>query len=75
MYGMLNNLYWHGIFQLSVAIIVISLRKKTPDLVSGVDMEELRLYCRHMANPRNRFAEKNLHNYLKSKLKTKGDNL
>lgn len=27
---------------------------------SGVDCEELRLLCRHLANPRNRFAERSL---------------
>jgi hypothetical protein len=29
----------------------------------GVDREHLRLYCRHLANPHNRYAENNLKRY------------
>jgi hypothetical protein len=34
-------------------------------VLAGVDREELRLLCRHLANPRNRFSEKNLLIYKK----------
>ena len=34
----------------------------------GADPEELRLLCRHLANPRNRFAERNLIAYRKNLL-------
>ncbi|SFJ05260.1 hypothetical protein [Nitrosomonas sp. Nm34] len=36
-------------------------KKRLLDL--GVDREELRLLCRHLINPQNRFAEKSLTAY------------
>lgn len=35
-------------------------------LLSGVDPEELRLFCRHLANPHNEFATRNLTSYQKN---------
>lgn len=58
----INNLYWfvrnlrpHESARQRALYRRIADEKKRL-IESGVDAEELRLYCRMMANPRNRFA-------------------
>jgi len=66
--GTLCNLYWHLRFnRFSQAARrrfyrkIAAEKKRLVD--SGVDTEEVRLFCRWMANPRNRFAEERYYLY------------
>lgn len=70
MFSPLMNIYWH-----IRAARKPSIRRKYYRLAavekkrlidSGVDCEELRLLCRHLANPRNRFAARSLEAYRKT---------
>ncbi len=66
----LNNLYWFMRYNKRNSArkrkyyrLIANEKKRL--LLSGVDPEELRLFCRHLANPRNEFAIRNLTNYQK----------
>lgn len=52
--------------QLNANIIDMLPRKKKRLIESGVDAEELRLYCRHLSNLRNERAENRLQAYSKT---------
>jgi hypothetical protein len=64
MYSTLYNIYWH----IRASRNPSTKRKyyryaadeKKRLVLAGVDREELRLLCRHLANPRNRFSERTL---------------
>ncbi|SDZ04220.1 hypothetical protein SAMN05421754_10472 [Nitrosomonas sp. Nm58] len=64
LFSILYNYYWfirltrNASVQRKYYRLVSKEKKRLID--SGVDREELRLLCRYLANPRNRFAERNL---------------
>jgi|GEM_PF-2314733 len=66
----LYNLYWflryfkrNGARKRKYYRLIADEKKRL--LLAGVDPEELRLLCRHLANPHNAFAIRNLTNYQK----------
>lgn len=69
MFSRLFNLYWHIRYYRDASIKrryyrYVAVEKKRL-IESGVDLEELRLLCRHLANPCNRFAARDLEAYRK----------
>ena len=73
MFSKLNNLYWFirytRIRSVKRKYYRYIAKEKKRLIESGVDVEELRLYCRHLSNLRNERAENRLLAYRKT-LKT-----
>lgn len=73
MLSKLTNLYWHIRYTRNKSVkrkYYRYIAKEKKRLIgSGVDAEELRLYCRHLSNLRNEQAENRLIAYRKT-LKT-----
>ena len=68
MFSKLYNLYWFiraaRISKSAKRLLYLHVAEEKRRLIElGADAEELRLICRHLANPRNRFAERNLITY------------
>ena len=66
----LNNFYWHIRFTRNKTIkrkyYRYVLKEKKRLILSGVDSEYLRLYCRALSSRHNEHAEKRLQVYQKS---------
>ncbi|SDI14554.1 hypothetical protein SAMN05428952_10932 [Nitrosomonas sp. Nm132] len=64
MYSTLYNIYWHIRAARNLSIkrkyYRLAAGEKKRLVLAGVDREELRLLCRHLANPCNRFSERSL---------------
>lgn len=70
MYSRLHNLYWcirwyrNSSTKRKYYRYVAKEKKRL--IESGVDREEIRLLCRHLANPKNRVSENRLITYRKN---------
>lgn len=70
MFSKLCNLYWYLRYTRNLSVVrryyrYIAVEKKRLIEELGADPEEVRLYCRHLSNLRNRHAEKRLISYQK----------
>lgn len=71
-FSKLNNLYWHIRYTRNKSVkrkyyrYVFNEKKRL--ILSGVDWEYLRLYCRALSNLQNEHAERRLQSYLDSYL-------
>lgn len=69
MFSKLNNFYWFirytRIKSVKRRYYRYVAKEKKRLIESGVDAEELRLYCRHLSNLRNERAENRLIDYRK----------
>lgn len=72
MFSKLNNLYWHIRYNRNESIkrryYRYAAAEKIRLIKSGVDAEELRLYCRVLSAKRNVHAERRLESYRKNQL-------
>ena len=71
MFSKLNNLYWHIRYTRNKSVkrkyYQYVLNEKKRLIETGVDVEELRLYCRALSGRLNVHAERRLESYRKNR--------